>query len=265
MGSTLFTMQRIDPISTHSLLLRTYCRGRHLGIATGFVVLKNNVHYLVTNQHVVSGLNIWNDQPSHSDGLVPDSISILHHVRGHLGRWTAIKERLRSEDDRPLWIEHPVGKQIDIAFLRLTSFYDESLLCIATYPLDLAIRNTQIPLFPTSPVSIVGFPFGNGQLDGLPIWKSGSIASDPDIDYEGHPQILVDCIGRQGMSGSPVYARRIGGFTDVNGSFSISVGGAMTTDRFVGIYAGSIDKASEIGRVWKASAVLETYSTLPGL
>ncbi len=142
-----------------------------------------------------------------------------------------------------------------MVFLPLTN-----LSAVEIYPVDLDPRKVPIALFPTSPVSVVGFPFGHTQTAGLPIWKTGSIASDPDIDFDKSPQILLDITGRPGMSGSPVYARRTGQYTSENGSVVMFTG---TSDRFIGIYAGDIDQGSEIGRVWKASAIMNIYDALP--
>jgi hypothetical protein len=62
------------------------------------------------------------------------------------------------------------------------------------------------------------------------------------------------------MSGSPVYARRIGTYESETGGTTVRGG---TTDRFIWIYAGDIDEKSEIGRVWKASAIMTIYDALP--
>jgi hypothetical protein len=62
------------------------------------------------------------------------------------------------------------------------------------------------------------------------------------------------------MSGSPVYDRKIGPYSE--GSAMVFTSNA-TTDRFIGIYAGDIDQRSEIGRVWKASAIMSIYEALP--
>jgi hypothetical protein len=148
-----------------------------------------------------------------------------------------------------------LGRTVDVVFLPLTDLSDVDL-----YPVNLELRKIPIQLTPAGTISIVGFPFGHSQTAGLPIWKTGTIASDPEIDYDKSPQILVDCTGRPGMSGSPVYARRNGMYQSENGNMMM-VGG--NTDRFVGIYAGSIDQASEIGRVWKASAIMAIYDALP--
>jgi hypothetical protein len=114
-------------------------------------------------------------------------------------------------------------------------------------------------LYPASNVSIVGFPFGLAQGAGLPIWKTGTIASDLDVDYGGLPQFLVDCTGRSGMSGSPVFARATSGFATSQAAMKI---GGGVTDRFLGIYAGRIGEDTEIGRVFKAAAIMQIYTYL---
>jgi hypothetical protein len=246
---------RIDPLSARSLLLQIFSKGQLLGSGTGFVVKKNDKAYLVTNWHVVSARRPDTGAAIDPQGRFPDELRILHNVKGHLGNWIYKPERLVDDNNQALWIEHSSGRAVDIVFVPLSNLADVEL-----YPVDLEMRNVSISLFPTSPISIVGFPFGHTQTAGLPIWKTGTLASDPDIDYDGSPQILVDCTGRPGMSGSPVYARRTGGYLDEQGNMLMMTG---NVDRFIGIYAGSIDQSSEIGRVWKASAIMSIYDSLP--
>jgi len=228
-----------------------------MGSATGFLVQKNDQAYLVTNWHVVSARNPVTGEALNPKGRYPDEIQILHNVKGHLGVWTYKSEKLINEKNEALWIEHPSGRAVDVVFLRLTNLSEVDI-----YPVDLNSRNVPILLEPTSTVSVVGFPFGHTQTAGLPIWKTGTIASDPDIDYDKSPQVLVDMTGRPGMSGSPVYARRIGSYQDEKGN---TIMNGATTDKFIGIFAGSIDANSntEIDRVWKASAIMTIYDSLP--
>lgn len=127
------------------------------------------------------------------------------------------------------------------------------------YPVDLNLRSTPIRIQPAAAVSVVGFPFGHASYLGLAIWKAGTIASEPDLDYDNSPQFLVDATGRPGMSGSPVYARRVGGYLDEQGNYEMIVG---VSDKFLGVYAGTIDQLSEVGRVWKTSALMEIYDSL---
>ena len=246
---------KIDPLSVQSLLLRIYAKGKELGTATGFVVMKNNRAYLVTNWHVVTDHRPDTGAAMNPEGEYPDEIRILHNQKNHPGSWIYKSERLLNENNEYLWIEHSKGRAVDIVFLPLTNLDGVQL-----YPVDLESRKIPLTIMPTSPLSIVGFPFGQSQTAGLPIWKTGTVASDPDIDYDGSPEILVDCTGRPGMSGSPVYDRKIGPYSE--GSAMVFTSNA-TTDRFIGIYAGDIDQRSEIGRVWKASAIMSIYEALP--
>lgn len=247
----------IDRLSVTSLLLKVLSTNQTIGTATGFVVQKGTNYYLVTNWHVVSAKNPNSGASLDPQGRIPDQLQILHNRKGRLGQWLWITEELFDHvTHAPRWIEHPqLGRRADLVLLPLTVSDD-----VDFYPLDLELRSTPIRLMPAAAVSVVGFPFGHASGAGLPIWKSGTIASDPDVDYENTPQFLVDATGRPGMSGSPVYARRIGTFLSESG---VNMAGSGSIDRFLGVYAGDIDQFSEIGRVWKAAALMEIYNSLP--
>jgi hypothetical protein len=55
-------------------------------------------------------------------------------------------------------------------------------------------------------VFVLGFPRGMSGGAEFPIWKRGSIASEPNFDIDNLPKILIDTATREGMSGAPVYA-----------------------------------------------------------
>lgn len=245
----------IDPLSVRSLLMKLFCNHQLMGTATGFIVQKGDKYYLVTNWHVLNDKRPDNGQSLDPRGRTPDEVVILHNAKGHLGQWTPVSEPLFDDQHRSRIIEHPLHQQVDVVFLPLTHTTDVDL-----YPVDLALRNIPMQIRTAAEVSIVGFPFGQASFGGLPIWKSGAVASDPDIDYANSPQFLVDTTSRPGMSGSPVYARRVGGYQDESGNYDMVTG---VTDRFMGIYAGDIDQFSEVGRVWKASAIMDIYNSLP--
>lgn len=256
-GQTLpVQAKQIDRLSVSSLLLRLVSRGQPIATATGFVIQKGNSYYLVTNWHVVAGKRPDNDAPLDSQGRIPDQVEIFHNSKGRLGEWHWVSENLLdSTTHAARWVEHPrLGKRVDVVMLPLTKTDDSDL-----YPVDVNLRNTPIRIQPAGAVSVVGFPFGHSSYLGLAIWKAGTIASDPDVEYDKAPQFLVDATGRPGMSGSPVYARRVGGYLNENGNYSMMAG---TSDKFLGVFAGSIDEKSEIGRVWKASALMEIYDSL---
>jgi len=126
------------------------------------------------------------------------------------------------------------------------------------YPLDIGLGKTDLVLSPGDSLTIVGFPFGMAQAAGLPIWKTGTLASDLDVDFGGKPVFLVDTTSRPGMSGSPVYAIRSGG----NYRMSMGAIGGSAARRFLGVYSEQMPTV-EIGGVWKAEVVVALYDSLP--
>ena len=91
----------------------------------------------------------------------------------------------------------------------------------------------------------------------LPVWKRGSVATEFNIDVGDLPSFIIDTATREGMSGSPVIARSVGGYTTVGGGTMIGPG---TYNRFLGVYSGryvgGIDEA-HLGIVWKVAAIDE--------
>jgi hypothetical protein len=113
---------------------------------------------------------------------------------------------------------------------------------------------------PAEAVSVVGFPFGIQGGGSLAVWASGFVASEPDIDYGDLPVFLIDCRSRPGQSGSAVIAHRSGGaVTMADGSTGV-FGGPVT--RFLGIYSGRVNDQSDLGIVWKASAIREITDSI---
>jgi hypothetical protein len=110
------------------------------------------------------------------------------------------------------------------------------------------------------PVSIIGFPLGLTGPGVFPIWKTGHIASDPDLDYGGTPSFLIDATTRGGMSGSPVVLRLTGGFEMRKGGFILAGSGISTL--FLGVYSGRLNDQSEIGKVWKPQLVSEILAQI---
>src|SRR6266850_26086 len=202
------TSQTIDRLSVTSLALAIFHNDIPIGSATGFVLQKNQNYYLITNRHVVL-LCVDNKDPKDVGGWIcADKLRILHNTANHLGDWFWVEEALYDQNKSKRWLEHPsLGAAADLIALPL-----KQTAGVQFYPLDLELQKTDLSLSPGDPVSIVGFPFGESQGGGLPIWKTGAVASDLDINYGGKPKFLVDATARAGMSGSPVYARRSGAY-----------------------------------------------------
>jgi hypothetical protein len=238
--------------SVRSLLLRLGVAGQDLSIATGFVALHAQKNYLVTNWHVVAGRRPDTGAPMASNGAVPDRITIMHNVAGHLGRWEPKRQPLYDPGGMPLWLEHPtLGRKVDVAVVPLES--DES---VAVYPYEPANPGQPILFCPSVVAAIVGFPFGITAGGCLGIWADGTIASEPGVDFQDLPCFLIDSRTRAGQSGSPVVLFRIGTFIDED--MEIKIGkGKGAAERFVGVYSGRINPESDLGFVWKTSALVE--------
>jgi S1-C subfamily serine protease len=252
-------MRMIDPFTARSLFLTVMANGKEVGSATGFVVANGARRYLITNGHVVSGKN-----PATGKLILPASPTALRiqHHGSVLGRWSPQTEPLFNPDGSRRWLEHPAGRSIDVIALPLTQLPS----AVTTYPFDVAhLDDSDMQAVVAMPVSIIGFPLGLVGPERFPIWKTGHIASDPDLDFEGKPAFLLDATTRGGMSGSPVVLRAVGSYRNKDGGFAITTGGAST--RFLGIYSGRLHKESEIGIVWRPEvipAILATAKEGPG-
>lgn len=247
----------INVESVSSLLLELRSGGAGIGTATGFIVRRPNTVYLLTNRHVVRGRHQETDQPLDPLGAVPDEMLIHHNADGALGKWISKAARLYNPDGASLWHEHPVhGGSVDVVALPLTELDGAAL-----HPYNPWVPGPLIRCGPTDQVSIVGFPFGLAAGGLLGIWVQGTIASEPVVDYNGLPLMLVDSRTRQGQSGSPVIAHRSGGMVAMEDGGSRVFGGPVT--RFLGVYSGRLNAESDLGFVWKISAVIELLEAAP--
>lgn len=226
-----------------------------LGTGTGFVVHAPAGPVLLTNRHNVTGRRQDNGHPLSPTGAVPDVIRIVHNAAGKLGVWVLRDEPLYVGES-PTWREHPeLGANADFVSIPLTALSDVEL-----YPYDVNNPGPSIRCGPAQTVSVVGFPFGIRAGGSLAVWATGFVASEPDIDFQNLPVFLIDCRSRQGQSGSAVIAYGNGGtFAMEDGSTAIMAGEVI---RLLGIYSGRINEQSDLGIVWKTSALKELVSTI---
>jgi Trypsin-like peptidase domain len=238
----------IDPLSACSLWLETHALGKPLGGGTGFCVESGGKKFLITNWHVVSGRNSETGEILSQMGALPDELVIRHHSLAGLGSWVFRVQPLQTPTGSNAWNEHPRGRAVDVVALPL----DTQIPDTQFYPLSLDLADFDMLVQVAMPVSIIGFPFGLAAGGAWPIWKTGHIASDPDLDYDGRPAFLIDATTREGMSGSPVILRQYGGYA--TSKASMAIGGGPGT-RFLGVYSGRIHDQAEIGRVWRPSVI----------
>lgn len=247
-------MQFAQP-SVQSLLIEMQFNGQRLATGTAFVVDTSLGPHLITNRHNVTGRSQETGQPISNTGGLPNELVVVHNQKGMLGNWVRRTELLEAHG-APRWVEHPtLGASADVVALKLTALDDVEL-----FPHDLSGGEAQIQVGPADPVSVVGFPFGLTAGGSLAIWATGFVASEPNVNFNDFPIFLIDCRSRQGQSGSPVIAYRSGGAVDTgNGTATIFDG---PVQRLMGIYSGRVNAESDLGFVWKLSAIQELVGAL---
>lgn len=246
-------------LTTHHLHLCFSQTDAVLSSGTGFIYEYQDAYYLITNWHNVSGRNPLTGECLSETLAVPDIISTLFRSKEQPANCQ--KENLLLYRDNqmanPAWYEHPTyGKSVDIVAL----------------PIPLSISN-QYKLFPINSIAfdtkykeevaddafVIGYPFSDTTYLQLPIWKRASIASEPDVNIDQLPKILIDTATRSGLSGSPVIMQRVGihGMTGSIPTDDVEFGRIRS---FLGIYSGRIGKdefKAQLGIVWKARAITE--------
>jgi hypothetical protein len=209
--------------------------------------------WLVTAGHNLTGRNAETGELlSEKTGATPDAVTLRLTWMGTLGQWTEITEPLYDSDEQPLWLAHPTGRRVDVAALSLTQLHPPTT---TIYPWDLAVPPLAELTVPDD-LSIVGYPFCLTSGEGFPIWSRGTIATELDFDHDGLPMFLVDSRTRQGQSGAPVLWYSSHGMIPVKGGWKLN-DGKQPPLSFMGIYAGRISGDSDLGRVFKISAIAE--------
>ena len=250
---------RLDEYSAMSLHVELYMDGAQspIGAGTAFTVQVDNQNYLITNWHIVTGRNSETNDPI--NGPCDPDIMKVWFFTNTIGLWLLKTVRLKDENGKSLWIEHPSGRQIDVVAIPYVPSSD-----IYIRNLDLSTSKIPLKIYPSKEVSIIGYPLGLSAGGKFPIWKKGHIASEMDLNFDNKPVFLIDATTRSGMSGSPVVLRA-SGMAEMETSVTMG-----TFTKFLGVYSGRLGNEAEIGRVWKPNVVEEVIanknpSLLPGM
>ncbi len=119
-----------------------------------------------------------------------------------------------------IWYVHPQfqKKRIDVVAIPLDSAINDDPE-IGLYPINSLRSDVDLQMAIGMDVFVLGYPFGFSP-PGLPIWKRGSVASEPDIVHLADGFLLIDTASRPGMSGAPVIRRSWGAHTLAGGGTS---------------------------------------------
>ena len=190
---------------------------------------------------------------------VPDMISTMFRSKDQPANCRREEIRLYSDDQmrEPTWLEHPThGSAVDVVAVpipeALASKY--TLFAINNFPFDTEYKEEV-----ADDAFVVGYPFSDTTYLQLPIWKRASIASEPDVEIDQLPKLLIDTATRPGLSGSPVIMQRLG----LHGMKGSKMTGKEVFGRirsFLGIYSGRIgsdELKAQLGIVWKAKVISE--------
>lgn len=250
---------KIDNITQISIPLSMYFdeTQQKLASGTGFIYEYNDKFYLITNWHNVTGLNPITKKPLGKHGGIPDVAILTLQVQNDSRlEWDNFPMEL-YKDNKAEWLVHPKHKEkVDVVAieLELPKDFRGILKPINKEPFD------NFDLRIADDIFILGFPYNLTGGGYFPIWKRGSVATEPEIDYEQLPKFFVDTASKSGMSGSPVIFRRFGihGADDGVLRFNSSIGEIRG---FIGIYSGRVvgesDLDAQLGIVWKKEVIEE--------
>ena len=236
---------RIDNYSLAAVPVEQFFDGTSLGNATAFVWQRQDWCYLITNWHVVTCRNNETGLCLAGHGGEPNRLRALFHPREGRFDTYPLDILLRDSEGQPAWLHHPVHKRkVDVVAIPLPRTGGD----IVYRPINKLPR-TPLSIQIGMDVFVLGYPFGSAP-PSFPVWKRGSIASEPELVSIGEKYYLVDTASRPGMSGGPVVLRSYGAHLTESGP-------SMTTEaatKFLGIYSGRLhtkdSEDAQLGRVW---------------
>lgn len=238
--------------------------------ASGFFWKYRGRSFLVTNWHVITGRDIFTGELKSQFGYVPKRIRFYGSSFVREGAYlTFIRSGMTLElDDEtsqkivclgmevfpydicPIPISEGIVFGADVGREQFKGASSASCY-INDHHSDRVITHVGDDCF------ILGYPLKT--CTGLmpPIWKKGSIASEPLVGVNGRPLFLVDAATSSGMSGSPILRR-------VNAGWSSNDSGDRELSKysFIGIYGGRVLHASSelhgAGYGWYGSLINKT-------
>lgn len=250
----VYSQNITQPESLQSLYIETYRDSIFLGSATGFIIKPNKTNYLVTNYHVLTKKNPINNQwLDPKNAISPNKVLILF-ISEKGDQYVIKTERLFDDKGNKNWYEHKLKNEfIDVVELPL-----KDTLNVSIFPVNYKeSAYDSVRISTLDKVYILGFPKGVRSFPSLPVWKSGTIASEPEFDQDSKPLIWVDAVTYPGMSGAPVYFKSNEVLTMNNGKRAIVSG----SSKFMGVFSHAYEFV--YGAFWKSSYLKKIFDSLP--
>ena len=208
--------------------------------------------WLVSARHVFSGTSPFDDSPMSSNGYLPNLIRIHGCTNTSFDpERLSCTIVLKDEKGSRTWFQDPqfIELRTDIAAIPV-QFRRSDIVCMNDDPEWNNTRSTDLFTHIGFQCSILGYP--NPHVTGFmtPVWRSGSIASEPLLPVDNKPMFLVDAATGPGFSGGAVFRTHIcaAPVHADGGSVRIEVD-AVLSSQFIGVYAGRLQHRHYGGEV----------------
>ena len=195
-------------LATHYLRMIAMETGNIMSTGTGFLYEYQDEIFLITNGHNITRMNPEQTLRIISSAAFPSKI--ITRARffpkdspNMMGVTDFFTIDLYENDSfsKPLWYVHPDKEYlIDVVAIPLEK-KDKIQEHIKLFPINCYPFDKEFFPEVADDVFILGYPFNVTGDKELPIWKRGTIASEPIIDIDNLPKIFVDTATRPGMSG----------------------------------------------------------------
>lgn len=263
-------------LSTTPIILRN--NDTVVSQGTGFLFLREReneqVLFLVTNYHVLTGSAPEKKEPPKSNNIE----WFFHTDKDDSSKLKPIRFPLFNREGKPIWLTSNSCPEADLAVIPIPNKLAKD--CVINCICEQWHTESDLVVRPTTTGTLVGYPYGfYDKKNSLPVWKTGSIASEPEVDFDGKPYFLLDISAFPGMSGSPAFGIASGTYESTTGVTKVG-----SVRKFLGIYASmqmlnkqmyleqivhadpklgvNSQESLELGHVWKAELVIELINSV---
>lgn len=221
-----------------------------LSTASGFLAEDEQSWFLVTALHNFTGRDFFTGKCISPQLATPNKFLATFRIESEDGTFQRFEARgdLFS-NGTPIFLYDWSDGGGDIAVIRMQKEQGQPNLVTIN---DVASRNWTV--FAGLEVFVLGYPSAI-DVNGTPIWKKVSIASEPSQRVNGKNATLTDGLTFSGMSGGPVVINQSQGFND-DKNYSLS---KELAARVIGVYGGRFDadadKSGTLGFYWPMEIV----------
>jgi hypothetical protein len=267
------TVEFMSLMTTPALLING---NRQVSQGTGFLYATTKPNgkdvdtlFLVTNYHVVTGNEPLSNMRAQGDRLQ----FYFHASREDPSNYFPVNIPLYTRTNEPIWIQSKQFPEADVVLVPIVPALFENRGQLYTFSEEHML--VDMKMRPTSQATLLGYPYGFFDTRNfLPVWKTGHLATEPNVDFQGQPVFLVDVSAFPGMSGAPVVGVSNGVYESENGSMMSGV-----QRKLLGIFSAMrmvktrpaidssgqpIDTATpapgdslQLGYVWKAQLIAD--------